>query len=122
MGKCFLHGNGGAVIERMTGTIDTSTGTFSVNTGFKPDLVVITNLGPSTGESTVGAVLSAPFAEHTGGVLYCAGFDNVNDEEVYIEFTQTNSGFSGSVYYKSSVGGVLCNFGLTMKYTAVKYA
>lgn len=42
MGKCFLHGNGGKMVKRASGTFTTSTtGTATVNVGFQPDVVYI---------------------------------------------------------------------------------
>ena len=115
----------GIDVKTSSGTLTTnSSGTATVNCGFKPDLVVITGLTYTYGSEVYEYQLSFCFPLKTGGnnaICTAGGYTNTYSNGIDAEFTQTSNGFSVLLtkYSGSGAGSNITN--TTFNYTAIKY-
>lgn len=120
MGKCFLHGTGGIVVERKKGTATPVNGTATVSVGFKPDLVVIEAGSFSYGTNIWHGAIGIPFGEITG-TLACFVADPTNGGFYAFECTAMSSGFKISVYNMETNNQTPATNAPAFQYTAIKY-
>ena len=122
MGKCFLHGNG-TDVERKSGSFTTSaSGTATVQTGFKPDLLVFKLASYSDGGYQLNPVIALPFAEDSRNSLLAGAWETTSGGHVvFYNCSATANGFSFSGYIRGSDGVFYPIESYHITYTAVKY-
>lgn len=123
MGKGFKHGGGGGGVEVQTksGSFTTnSSGAASVNLGFKPDVVFITQNQSKDGYRYDAAM------DFTAANIDTAALALWTTDDPYhvwsVNLSRTSNGFSilGIYGFKADWGGAYAS-GKTFQYKAVKY-
>ncbi|MBR4057846.1 MAG: hypothetical protein IKK00_06895 [Oscillospiraceae bacterium] len=112
----------GVTVQRKAGTLTTNTsGTATVNVGFKPDIVLFTDLFfslPGNFECQVAAVFSEK--KNNYSIMVHGVSDSFFDGVIFIP-TQTINGFSVDIFTVSSSGAQSAVGNAQFPYVAIKY-
>ena len=116
----MVFGGGGAEVQQKSGTFRTSSsGTATVNCGFKPDAVFITGtVSGYTGKYHGCAAFSADSV--TSAVSY---FQSSSTSYIfsYVTFTQTSTGFTAAAKRLNTSFAESNDTNRTFNYIAIKY-